>query len=262
MGVRQQKLEDYAGFVEKFERKRTTDDCMTPPKIYEAIKGWVCEEYGVAPEKIVRPFWPDGNYEAFSYADGAVVVDNPPFSILSQIVNYYLDNAVPFFLFAPSLTMMSHESAIRCNHIVCDTSITYENGAKVKTAFVTSFGFPTVLQTSPELQRRIEAAEKTEQKEKKTEKPTYEYPMEIITAAMMQRYARNGLDIRIRADEAVRIGCLDAQKKSGKSIFGGGLLLSRAAAERREKATCWELSEREKEIVRWLSQKKPDEENI
>lgn len=28
-------FEDYEGFVEKFEPKKTTDDCYTPPKIYD-----------------------------------------------------------------------------------------------------------------------------------------------------------------------------------------------------------------------------------
>lgn len=34
------KLNDYDGFVEKFKPKRTTDDCYTPPAVYEAVKGW------------------------------------------------------------------------------------------------------------------------------------------------------------------------------------------------------------------------------
>lgn len=64
---------------------------------------------------------------------------------------------------------------------------------------------------------------------------------------------------------------MDAQKDSGKAIFGSGLLLSddaalrhekaaRAAAERaaaeRAAAIVWELSDREKEIVKNLSENK------
>ena len=57
--------ETYEQFVEKFKPKKTTDDCYTPPLVYEAIKQWACAEYGISPEKIVRPFWPGGDYEQF-----------------------------------------------------------------------------------------------------------------------------------------------------------------------------------------------------
>lgn len=33
------KGESYDEFVEKFKPKKTTDDCYTPPEIYEVIKG-------------------------------------------------------------------------------------------------------------------------------------------------------------------------------------------------------------------------------
>lgn len=41
---------------------------------------------------IVRPFWPGGDYEDFDYPTGCVVIDNPPFSILSKIVRFYEDH--------------------------------------------------------------------------------------------------------------------------------------------------------------------------
>ena len=56
------KSKTYEEFVEKFKPKKTTDDCYTPPLVYDAIKDWACEEYGINPEKIVRPFWPESLY--------------------------------------------------------------------------------------------------------------------------------------------------------------------------------------------------------
>ena len=32
MGIRQQTIDDYGSFVEKFKPKKTTDDCYTPPQ--------------------------------------------------------------------------------------------------------------------------------------------------------------------------------------------------------------------------------------
>lgn len=36
--------EEYKQFVEKFKPKKTTDDCYTPPEVYEAVKQWVLSE--------------------------------------------------------------------------------------------------------------------------------------------------------------------------------------------------------------------------
>ena len=45
--TREEKFNDYAGFVEKFKPKKTTDDCYTPPMVYEAVKDWACRRYGI-----------------------------------------------------------------------------------------------------------------------------------------------------------------------------------------------------------------------
>ena len=72
--------EDYDGFVSKFQRKKTTDDCMTPPAVYDVALQWIrthCREElrGFTP---VRPFWPDTEYTQFSYPPGCAC--SPPAS--------------------------------------------------------------------------------------------------------------------------------------------------------------------------------------
>lgn len=256
---------EYQAFVDKFKPKLTTDDCYTPPLIYETIKDWACKKYDIDPAKIVRPFYPGGDYENFDYSDGAVVLDNPPFSILSKICAFYLERGIPFFLFAPSLTALSGRSvAMRMNHIVCDADIEYANGAVVRTAFVTSYGGDIIAQTAPDLTRAIADAMAQIKAETKRVIPKYEYPDHILTAAMLQKYSKYGVELTVRRGDCTLISKLDAQAESKKVIFGGGLLLSeraaaqraaaqRAAAERaaaeRAAAHKWELSDREKEIV-------------
>ena len=44
------KNESYEEYVEKFKPKKTTDDCYTPPEVYEVIKDWVCRRYGTDPD--------------------------------------------------------------------------------------------------------------------------------------------------------------------------------------------------------------------
>ena len=255
--------DEYAEFLEKFKPKRTSDDCYTPPLIYDTVKAWACEKYGINPNCIVRPFYPGGDYKRYEYPEGAVVLDNPPFSILSEICEFYLNHNISFFLFAPSLTAFSGCNVVmRMNHIICDADITYANGAVVRTAFVTSYGGDIVAQTAPDLQKAIADAEEQIKAENKREIPKYSYPDHIITAAMLQRYSKYGIEMVIRREDCVHVSRLDSQRESGKTIFGGGLLLSsraaaeRAAAERaaaeRAAAHIWELSPRELEIVKSL----------
>lgn len=261
--------ETYEEFVEKFKPKKTTDDCYTPPSIYAVIRDWACKEYGIDPAKIVRPFYPGGDYEHYDYPEGAVVLDNPPFSILSKICAFYLDKGIPFFLFAPSLTCFTgRANFMQMNHIICYATITYENGARVNTSFVTSYGGDIVAQTSPELTALINAEDERLRKETVRQLPKYAYPDNVVSPAIMQRYACWGIDFKIRRGECVRISRLDAQRSTGKEVFGSGLLLSdRLAAEHAavrkaaaEKAAAkraadakWELSARERAIVEYLN---------
>ena len=253
--------ETYEEFVEKFKPKKTTDDCMTPPEIYEVVKDWACGRYQVDPAVIVRPFWPGGDYENYDYPEGCVVLDNPPFSILSKICRVYLDRDIKFFLFAPSLTCLNGD--LRATRIICDTAIEYENGAQVRTSFVTNLGdSETIMESAPDLSMWINEAVDELYARKARQLPKYDYPDHVITAARMQYYAGHGVALKIKLRDAKFIRALYMQRNYKKAFFGGGLLLSdkaaaeRAAAERaaaeRVNTQVWELSDREKEIVKGL----------
>lgn len=99
--------EEYAQFVEKFKPKKTTDDCYTPDNIYSTVAQWAANRYGFSLADIVRPFWPGADYTRTAYPPGCVVLDNPPFSILSKIVRFYASHRIRFFLFAPALTLFT-----------------------------------------------------------------------------------------------------------------------------------------------------------
>lgn len=261
------KSENYDEFVDKFTPKKTTDDCYTPPEIYEVVRQYVCDRYGVNADDIVRPFWPGADYENMEYPDGVVVVDNPPFSIFTQICAYYLDRGIPFFLFAPSLTMMSSRSNWeRMCGIICDIFVTYENGAVVKTSFVTNMEPDMLLRVDPELTATVNEVSERLRKERTKQLPKYEYPAHVVTTALLQRYARYGVAFEVKHGEGVQITRLDAQKAEKKTIFGNGFLISDFAAARRtaaekeanrraamakdpETKTVYTLSERERDIV-------------
>ena len=252
---------EYKAFVDKFKPKLTTDDCYTPPIVYDAIRDWACKKYGIDPARIVRPFYPGGDYERFDYPDRCVVLDNPPFSILAKICAFYLDRQIPFFLFAPSLTAFSARKIItEMNHIVCDADITYANGANVCTAFVTNLDRGIVAQSEPDLYRIVKEANEANIRDTKPELPKYTYPDEVLTAAMLKRYSKYGVEFAVRREDCTYISALDSQRKARKTIFGGGLLLSEKAAAEKAAATQWRLSEAEKRLVASLGAKEKEHE--
>lgn len=255
---------EYKQFVEKFKPKKTTDDCYTPPNIYEAIKTWVCEKYGVDPDKVVRPFFPGGDYERFDYSGKKVVIDNPPFSIVSQIVRFYEENGVDFFLFAPYLTNFG--SGLNCCHIITSSVITYENGARIDTAFLTSLDKRLVV-GDPELGAIIKEQDEKNRQETTKQLPKYDYPDNVLTSAMVGRMAKHGVPYELDHEDALFIRSLDSQRTQGKVIFGGGYLLSEKATQEKimaekimaekimaEKimAEKWQLSEREQDLIKRL----------
>ena len=249
---RQEGNEEYNEFLDKFEIKKTTDDCYTPDLVYEAVAAWVEKEYSVKRSCFVRPFYPGGDYQKERYAKNAVVVDNPPFSILAQILNWYNDHGIRFFLFAPTLTLFSSSSSTACA-IPTAASVVYENGASVNTSFLTNLEPDELrVRTAPELQKAVQDACDETQKALHKELPKYSYPDEVLTSAMVARWSKYGIEFRLPVADSVQIDALDAQKEAGKAIFGKGYLLSERAAAERAAAMQWKLSERERAIVRSL----------
>lgn len=262
--------QEYQAFTDKFKPKLTTDDCYTPDNIYEVVRSWVFEHYGLpADTPVVRPFWPGGDYQAEEYPDGCVVIDNPPFSIISDIQRFYLAAGIPFFLFAQGTTLFKSDK--RIHYVIVGESITFANGASININFVTSLG-DYLIETAPDLYQRLKEANKANLRETVKELPKYAYPMEVVTAARCNYYAAHGTAYRVRPEEAHFVRKLDDQDRLGKTLYGAGFLISeraaaeraaaeraaaeRAAAERaaaeNASATVWELSEREKEIIRTL----------
>ena len=254
--------DEYKEFVDKFEIKKTTDDCYTPDGIYDVVASWVEKQYGLDRKNFVRPFYPNGDYQKENYPEGSVVVDNPPFSIMTEIIRWYNDHGVKFFLFCPALTGLSETQVQTATLVSTFATITYENGAKVNTSFTTNLEGEYVIKTEPELSQLLKEKDAEIRAENRAELPTYSYPSSVVTQAMVGNWAELGVDFKVRKGDCIRISELDQQKERGKAIFGGGLLLSERAridAERarleargkdgKQKYYVWELSDREKELV-------------
>ena len=251
---RDEKFNDYDGFVEKFVPKKTTDDCYTSQPVYDAVLAFVNDTW---PEtrgaEVLRPFWPGADYKVAQYPTGAVVVDNPPFSILAEIIRHYCARGIRFFLFAPGLTLFTARDC-DLTYVVASATIVYQNGAKVKTGFITNLPSEFRVWCCPQLMDAIDAAQAEPPKAKRG----FVYPDNLITAATLQTLTTHHTELKIRKADCVAVSGIDNARK-GRDIFGGGFLLStgaaaeRAAAERaaaeRAAAERIQLSVRERRII-------------
>ena len=257
--------DNYKEFVAKFKTRMTTDDCYTPVEVYEAVLGWLREKVDIEGCNIVRPFWHDGDYESYDYGDNDVVVDNPPFSILARILRFYTDRGIRFFLFGPHLTLFSADLS-SLTYIPCSCTITYANGAKVNTEFISNLFGDVFAMSAPDLRLRVKEAQEKARGEASAPLPVYEYPPEVLTTSMLGYLSVHGVEFTVMRDEVcpVPLSALAAQKAVGKAIFGKGWLISerkaaeRKAAERKaaEKGIVWELSDVEREAVRRIDKKR------
>ena len=262
---------EYQAFVDKFKPKKTTDDCYTPPNIYEVVLNWCVKEYGIDPENVVRPFWPGGDYERFEYPQGCTVIDNPPFSMITAICNTYNRAGIKYFLFCPYLTALNIHNA---SLVVTGSSIRYENGAEVGTSFATNLE-TCKARTAPDLSKAIKQADDFNRKQQTKEMPKYSYPANILTASMLGYMSKYGIDYRVNAESTLFVRALDSQVQAGKTIFGGGLLLAERAAKEKDggmraatqkaaeektdetQTTVWPLSDRERRIIKRLGDGQP-----
>lgn len=254
---------EYYDWLQKFKKRSTSDDTFTPPLVYDVVLDYVDKHIlSLDSLKIKRPFYPDGDYQAHAqnYDENTVVIDNPPFSILSKIIDFYLANNIKFFLFAPSLTVFSTMRNRDCTAIIAPAKIAYDNGAVVITCFVTNLCGDVRAMTAPKLYNALQALE-----QQKPTLPKYQYSPNVLMVNNLFKLCKTGIEFSVSANESVFISQLDSQKSHKKDLFGGGLLISDNKAKElqtkelqtkelqiKNNLINWELSDREWAIVESL----------
>lgn len=220
------KNQNYDEFIEKFKPKKTTDDCYTPPPVYEAVVDWAGKHLDIDDRPIVRPFYPGGDFEHFDYPDNCVVIDNPPFSIFARICDWYVEHDIPFLLFAPAM------SSIRKNltYIGASCTITYENNANVNTAFVTNMMGDLICTTAPDLLETVMKANDENLKQNKKTVRKLSFPDCVLRATTLHTMSRAGINFCIRREQ----GCVVNQACESKTgEFGNSILLSDIATAKK-----------------------------
>ena len=143
------------------------DEFYTPKRVYEVIKNWAVKRYGLEDREIIRPFYKGGDYKGANYPKGCVVIDNPPFSICGQIVDFYLEKGIDFFLLYQTTKGLNplKEREDKISFIACGASVAYENqDTKIGTSFLTNLEKENLLLVACDLTEEIKCANTYTQK--------------------------------------------------------------------------------------------------
>lgn len=109
------------------------------PAVRNCVKNHVLTTYSstLSGYTTIEPFYSGDNYTAIDYTN-KVVVDEPPFSQIMDILDYYRTNGVYFFLYIPALCDV--DKLTRHNRTLIDTGATLikQNDTTTFTSFVTN----------------------------------------------------------------------------------------------------------------------------
>ncbi|MCQ2756230.1 hypothetical protein JT172_05370 [Helicobacter pylori] len=209
---------------------KTSDDTFTPPLVYEEVLKYINEKLiPIDSIEIQRPFYPGGDYQkdAETYNEKSVVIDNPPFSICSEILDFYTKKNIKFFLFTNGLTIFSHLD--RDVHLLCPyLSIEYDNGAKVNTCFIHNL-LPRGVTISGELRERFV----TLHKQNKIKRKKFSYPKEVLSVSQSLELVK-----KIKGEHTIThykgVSSLNYNGKQRK-VFCKVMLLSKSEQEKLDK---------------------------
>ena len=209
---------------------KTSDDTFTPPKVYEEVLKYINEKIiPIDSIEIQRPFYPGGDYQKDieNYNEKSVVIDNPPFSIISEIIDFYLKNNIKFFIFTNGLTIFNYLN--RDVHLLCPYAmIEYDNGDKVNTCFIHNL-LPRGVTISGDLRNRL--GDLCEQNKIKRNK--YSYPDEVLSVAQSLELVK-----QIKGEHTITnykgVSGLNHNGKQ-KKVFCKAMLLSNSEKEKIQK---------------------------
>lgn len=95
------------------------------------------------------------------------MIDNPPFSICSQIIDFYLEKGIDFFLLYQTTKGLNplREREDKISFIACGASVAYENqDTKIGTSFLTNLEKENLLLVACDLTEEIRCANTYTQK--------------------------------------------------------------------------------------------------
>lgn len=245
----------------------TPDECYTPPDVYDTVLDYAVERYHLQGKHVVRPFIPGGDYQKYVYDKNDVVIDNPPFSLTTKIVNWYIDHNIPFFLFMNGLYGVSLSRGLHGKATVIATnanaSFYHKAGDKsIKLGFVTNLEPKNII-----IRGDATLTNKLNSLTKKKTLNKYKYPGNLIKNSDILAAIHRGVELELTTDNCLFKNNLDYNKKHKLcDVYGGCYLVNdKLYAEFKESLKqdlpgtyCVTLSTREQKIIEQLNKKKCD----
>ena len=245
----------------------TSDECYTPPAVYDTVLDYAVERYNLQGKHIVRPFIPGGDYQKYVYGKNDVVIDNPPFSITTKTVNWYIDHNIPFFLFINGLygVSLSRKLHGKVTVIVTNASVSFyhkPNNKVIRLGFVTNMEPKNIIiRGDATLTNRLNGLVK-----KKSFK-RYHYPDNFLKNNDILAALQRNVELKLTTDNCWFEDNLDYHKSRRLSVFGGGYLVNdKLYNEFKESLKydlpgtyCVTLSAREQKIIEQLNAKTGDD---
>ena len=219
---RDEVFNDYEAYLAKFnDLPKTTDDTFTPPDVFAAVLEWLKGKGKITGEtRIIRPFYPGGDFESAAYPDGCVVVDNPPFSIFAKCCKWFAARGIPFFLFGPGLTLSSAAGFCTCVVVAC--AVKFENGAKIPVSFASNMFGGLAAMAAGDLCSMINGCPSQQSDAKTLRKMAW--PDGLVTLSTLRTIAAGGGTF-----ELLRECSKEVKSVGGETIFGHAWLSAQAA---------------------------------
>lgn len=120
------------------------------------VNRYVVDTLGSDQDTIVTPFSSGWNYRTYDYT-GKQVVDFPPFSQINEIIDFYSQNSIKYFLYIPSLCDLIGLSQIEDNTVI-DTNVNLidKNLTEMGISFVTNLVSGNyALKTAPDFRQTL-----------------------------------------------------------------------------------------------------------
>lgn len=244
----------------------STDECYTPPAVYDTVLDYAVDRYNLQGKHIVRPFIPGGDYQKYAYDKNDVVIDNPPFSITTKIAKWYVDHNIPFFLFVNGLYGVSLSRGLHGKATVIATNANasfYNKGSdkSIKLGFVTNMEPKNIIiRGDAALTNKLNGLV-----DKKSFK-RFHYPDNFLKNNDILAALQRNVELKLTTNNCLFEDNLDYHKAQHVKVFGGGYLVDdKLYAEFKDSVKqdlpgtyCVTLSTREQKLIEQLNAKKDD----
>lgn len=210
----------------------STDECYTPPAVYDTVLDYAVDRYDLQGKHIVRPFIPGGDYQKYAYDENDVVIDNPPFSMTTEITKWYINHGIPFFLFINGIYGVSLSRGLhgKATVIVTNANVSFYNKGnekRIKLGFVTNMEPKNIIiRGDATLTNRLNGLVK-----KKSFK-RFNYPDNFLKNNDILAALQRNVELKLTTDNCLFEDNLDYHKaqmhatSQRMDVFGGGYLVN------------------------------------